>query len=160
MKKYCLIFELFFACHCAFSQNYSSAAVSDSIHAQLDMLGYDSLSNYLETFYTSGGDLYTYLGQIPGGQFKAISHTEGPNVFRFGDETLDRAWHEFEITNWLSGETGTNYTGYACDGILIKTCTITISGDTWDGSATSDVDALARAFLKFLEDPDFATYLQ
>jgi len=138
----------------------TSAAVSDSILTQLDALGYDSLIDTHNSFYDSNGDLYVYFTQISGKQFRAISHTVAPAVFLFTDNTLTRAWHEYEIDNWLSGATGTNYEGYGFAGSPVITCTITISGDTWTGMALNNTDALGLAFYHFLLDPDFATYLQ
>lgn len=147
-----------------FGQN-TNPAVSDSIWTQLDALGYDSLVQTYDSFYDDNGDLYVYLIQIPGGQFKAISHTLEPNVFSFTDNTLTKSWHSLEMDNWLLGATGTNYEGYGCSGTVIQSCTITISGDTWTGEVTSAdtaerVNALGLAFYHFLIDPDFATYLQ
>lgn len=159
MKKYIFILPAIFLYFAGVCQT-TNAAVSDSIDNQMSVLGYDTLIQPLETFYTSGGDLYVYFSQVSGGQFKALSHSVAPNVFKFNDFTLTKSWHVYEVDNWLLGATGTNYGGYSCSGGGTRTCTITISGDTWNGSSTNDSDALGLAFYHFLLDPDFATYLQ
>ena len=95
----------------------TDADVSDSIHVALVALIADtSIINVsekiiepLETFRDSNGVVYLDVGQISGGQFKAVSQSADPNVFRFDDDSLIKAWHIYEIDNWLSGYTGTNY---------------------------------------------------
>lgn len=140
---------------------YTSPAVSDSINAALVDLSYDTLVQPYQAFYDSQSDLYVYISQVSGAQFLALSHSVGPNIFKFNHTDLIRAWHNYEIDNWILGATGTNYEGYSCETVIInRECTITISGDTWRGTASGDDDALGLAFYHFLIDPDFATYLQ
>jgi|JI9StandDraft_1071089.scaffolds.fasta_scaffold06844_3 hypothetical protein len=146
----------------------TDADVSDSIHVALVALIADtSIINVsekiiepLETFRDSNGVVYLDVGQISGGQFKAVSQSADPNVFRFDDDSLIKAWHIYEIDNWLSGYTGTNYEGYEFTGSGTITCTLTISGDTWTGIAANNTDAFGLAFYHFLIDIDFATYIQ
>jgi hypothetical protein len=142
----------------ATAQN-SNEVISDSIRAGLAALLYDSVPETHNVFW-KGGIEYVYLSQIAGGQFRAISSTNRPDVFKFNDATLVRAWHVYEIDTWLSGTFDTNYEGYVCsDAGILRTCTITISGDDWTGTSTDDWDAMGRAFYALLFDPDFATYL-
>lgn len=137
----------------------TNAAVSDSIHTALAALEYDTTIQPIESFYDANGNLYTYIAQVAGEQFKAISHTEGPNVFKFADETLNKSWHIFETYTWLAGNLGANFEGYAFAGSPTVTCTLTVSGDTWTGDGANNTDALGMAFYHFLIDPDFLTYL-
>lgn len=142
----------------ATAQN-SNETISDSIRMGLAALLYDSLPETHNVFWRDGIE-YVYLSQIAGAQFRAISHTERPDVFRFNDPALIRAWHVYEVDNWLTGTFDTNYEGYECSTIgAYRSCTITISGDDWTMTATDDWDALGRAFYLLLFDPDFATYL-
>ena len=152
----------------SFGQN-TTLAVSDSIENQIATLisatvltepPYTKIVQPYETFYNTEGVIYVYLAQIAGSQFKAISHEAEPSCFRFDDTNLIKAWHVYEIDNWLSGATGTNYEGYGFTGFPTITCTLTISRDTWTGVALTETDALGLAFYHFLLDPDFATYLQ
>lgn len=146
----------------------TDADVSDSIHVALVAHIADSsiinvsekIIEPLETFRDSNGVVYIDIGQISGAQFKAVSQSSDPNVFRFDDDSLIKAWHIYEIDNWLSGYTGTNYEGYEFTGAGTITCTITISGDTWTGVALNNTDAFGLAFYHFLIDIDFETYLQ
>lgn len=139
----------------------TNSAVSDSMHTALSALEYDTAIQPLECFYDANGNLYTYIAQVAGEQFKAISHTEGPNVFKFSDETLHRSWHIFEMYTWLLGSTGSNFEGYEFSGSPPSvSCTLTISGDTWIGEGANNTDALGMAFYHFLIDPDFLTYLE
>lgn len=139
---------------------YTGAAVSDSIETGLTDLAYNTTLQTNEVFLDSLGNLYTYIGQVPGKQFLAIGPSGVPNLFKFNDTSVLRVWHEFEIDNWLLGATGSNYEGYSFSGIGTITCTITISGDDFTGDALTNTDAFGMAFYNFLIDPDFATYLQ
>ncbi len=150
----------------AFGQN-TTLAVSDSIHVGLVGVVNDTIVSPSDTlvqstqaFYANGGRLYLYVAQIAGGQFRAVSDAVETNVFKFNDPTLIRAWHLYEIDNWITGATGTNYGGYSFSGSGPYTCTLSVSGDTWTGSASTQTDALGLAFYHFLIDPDFETYLQ
>lgn len=161
MKPLLFLFLPFLAA----AQN-TSVSVSDSIHLALVALANDTLVNTndtliqpIESFY-SGSTIYVYLAQVAGGQFKGISHSAEPNIFKFNDPALVKTWHVYEIDNWLSGYTGTNYGGFVFSGVGTITCTLTVSGDTWTGIATNETDAFGRAFYSFLFDPDFETYLQ
>ena len=145
----------------------TSAAVSDSIRSAMVALVddaslgvHDTIIQPLESFYTTTGRLYVYVAQVAGGQFKALCDSDQPNIFKFNDPSLVRAWHIYEIYNWLTGETGTNYSGYGFTGSGTITCTLTISSDTWTGVASNETDALGLAFYHFLIDPDFETYQQ
>jgi hypothetical protein len=142
----------------AAAAQHTNETISDSIRVGLATLGYDSLVETHNVFWRDGIE-YVHLSQIAGGQFRAISHTDRPDVFRFNEPDIIRAWHVYEVDSWLTGTFDTNYEGYSCSGIGTRTCRITISGDTWDGVATDDWDALGRAFYLLLFDPDFATYL-
>lgn len=150
----------------SFGQN-TTFAVSDSIHVGLVCVVNDTLVSPSDTliepiqaFYANGGRLYLYVAQIAGGQFRAVSDAVEPNVFKFNDPTLIRAWHIYEIDNWITGATGTNYGGYSFSGSGTITCTLTVSSDTWTGVASNDTDALGLAFYHFLIDPNFSIYLQ
>lgn len=165
MKKYIFILLSIFL-HTIVTGQITSNAVSDSIRSAMiiqarDTLlpGTDTLIQTLETFYSSG-DVYVHIGQVAGGQFKAVSHSVVPNIFKFNDTSLKKAWHIYEIDNWLSGATGTNYGGYSFSGIGTITATLTISGDDFTGLALNNTDALGMAFYHFLLDPDFETYLE
>ena len=145
----------------------TSAAVSDSIRAAMVALVddaslgvHDTIIQPHQTFYKSAGLIYLYIAQVAGGQFVAVSDSDPPNVFKFNDPSLVRAWHIYEIDNWLTGEAGTNYSGYAFAGSGTITCTLTISSDTWTGIASNETNALGLAFYHFLIDPDFETYQQ
>lgn len=150
----------------SFGQN-TTFAVSDSIHVGLvgavnDTLApaSDTLVQSIQAFYANGGRLYLSVAQIAGGQFRAVSDAVETNVFKFNDPTLIRAWHLYEIDNWLTGATGTNYGGYSFTGAGPYTCTLTVSAHTWTGSASTQTDALGLAFYHFLIDPSLSTYLQ
>lgn len=141
------------------SAQNTNETISDSIRAGLSALLYDSLVETHNVFWKDGVE-YVYLSQIAGGQFRAISHSNRPDVFKFNDPDIVRAWHIYEIDTWLTGTFDTNYEGYVCSTIgLYRSCTITISGDDWTMTATDDWDALGRAFYTLLFDPDFTTYL-
>lgn len=158
-----LLFPLFLS-----AQN-TSVAVSDSIRLALSDLildtvitspPFDTIIQPLESFYDTNNDIYVYVAQVSGGQFKALSHSIQPNVFKFDNGDLVKAWHVYEIENWILGATGTNYQGFSFTGSGPYMCTLTISGDTWIGYATDETNALGRAFYNFLFDPAFSTYLQ
>lgn len=160
-----LVFSILFLPSVLAAQ-FSNEAVSDSINSGLVALSYDTLIQPYQAFWASG-DLYLYLSQISGKQFlalraeDAITQPGGFNIFRFNETEILRSWHNYEIDNWILGATGTNYEGYTCSTVVVaRVCTITISGDTWEGTASSDDNALGLAFYHFLIDPDFATYLQ
>jgi hypothetical protein len=143
----------------AFGQN-TSAAVSDSINAGLVALSYDTTIQTNDVFRDLNGDLYTYISQISGGQFRAIGPAGVPSVFRFDEAGIIRAWHQYEVDNWILGATGTNYTFIGTTGTGPFNTTITISGDDFTGTGSTESDAVGMAFYHFLIDPDFATYLQ
>lgn len=84
----------------------------------------------------------------------------GPQIFKFGDTRNRRAWHPYEIDNWLTGAAGSNYEGYSSSGLGTITTTITIDGDTWHATESKEPDALAHAFYRFLIDPNFSNYLE
>lgn len=140
----------------------SDFAVSDSIWYTLDTLGYDSLIQVTDSFY--GDDsvtIYTAVFQMSGSSFKGLSDSALPEIFAFGDISLTRCWFLREISNWIIGNTGTNYGSIdLIDFGGGRKCTITVSGDTWEGQALDDTNALARAWFQFLIDPDFLTYIQ
>lgn len=140
--------------------DYSSPALSDSIAIAMDSLGYDTLMQLApgQAFWDLNDSLFVYITQISGGQFVGLSHT-GPQVFKFGDTRNRRAWHPYEIDNWLAGTTGSKYEGYVSSDFGTVTTTITVSGDTWQSTEDKEADAFAHAFYKFLIDPNFATYL-
>ena len=138
---------------------FTDAAVSDSINAGLVALAYDTTIQTHNVFYDTLGDLHTHISQISGKQFIAIGPAGVPAVFKFDAAGIIRAWHEYEIENWISGTFGANYEGYSFSGTVTITCTITISGDTWDGVAGNSTDAFGLALYHLLIDPDFATYL-
>lgn len=151
---------IFFLLPVCVKAQHTSAPVCDSINAGLVALSYDTLVQTYDVFRDSGGDLYTYLQQVSGKQFLCLKSDGTPEVFRFNQSGLKKAWHEYEIDNWISGATGANYSGYSFSGTVTITCTITISGDDFTGEASNNTDAFGLAFYHFLIDPDFATYLE
>lgn len=138
----------------------SDFAVSDSIWNQLHVLGRDSFIEITQSFYDSNAVIYTAIFSVAGSAFKGLSSDAEPQWFAPNDETLTRCFVFREIDNWIGGNCSTNYTGTTFSNLGAgRQATITISGDTWQGVALDDTNAFARAFLQFLLDPDFATYL-
>lgn len=143
----------------------TSSAVSDSIQAGIfDRVADTSIINavektiqVLETFWYNG-DVYVNIGNISGSQFKGISATADPNVFKYDDTSLVKAWHIYEIGTWLEGY-ALNYSGYSFAGIGTITCTLTIDGDPFYGDGSNNTDALGMAFYHFLIDPTFSSHL-
>jgi len=140
----------------------SDFAVSDSIWYTLDTLGYDSLIQVTDSFYdTDSVTVYTAVFQMSGASFKAVSDTQKPQIFAFANSDLTKCWALREMSNWIEGTTGTNLGSIdIIDFGGGRKCTITVSGDTWEGQALDDTNALARAWFQFLIDPDFLTYIQ
>lgn len=150
---------------------FTNKAVSDSINAGIvalhDTLNFDTTIQTYQVFYDSTEILYIYLNQIAGKQFISIRAddatlpTGGFDVHLFYEPGIIRSWHQYEIDTWVLGAVGTNWEGYTCSTVgPNRECTMTVSGDTWTGTAGNDENALGLAFYHFLIDPDFATYLQ
>ena len=156
-----LIFIFAMVC-CAKAQaqtEFCSPAIADSIHLGMIALVNDTLASpddtlvqVLDVFYDANDSLFINLGQLPGGYFRAISHNNKPESFKFVTTGIRKAWDNREIDIWLSGWTS-NYSGYSCiDDSSNRNCTITISATKWDATSTDDTQALGLAFYHFLID--------
>lgn len=149
----------------------TSWAISDSIAAQLDALGYDSLIHVTENAWKIvDGDtsVYSIVYQTPGGGYMGISNSAKPSWLRVGDTNIKKCWTFIEIDSWLSGNCS-GYTGVSfTDALGTTSATITIDGDTWQGraytsqfsgAANLQIQAFGRALLNFIFDENFSTYV-
>ena len=169
MKK--IIFGLLLLYVCRLDAQVTSWAISDSIAAQLDALGYDSLihvTNNVWKIVDGDTSVYSVTYQTPGGGYMGISNSHVPTWLRVGDTDIKRCWTFIEIDNWLTG----NCSGYEGVGFVdafgTTSATITISGDTWQGRAYTSqftgtenlkVQAFGRAILNFFFDENFGDYV-
>lgn len=147
-------------------------SISDSIGAQLDLLGYDSLPRTLDNVWlVRDGDtsVYSLTYQISGRAWMAISNTARPTWVRFGDARAKKCYTFVELDNWLTGNCPTGYQGttFAAD-LFSTSATIIISGQTWigqyqntegAGQTNRELQAMGRAFLKLIHDENFSSYL-
>lgn len=137
-------------------------AVSDSVWTQLDALGYDSTIQITNSFY--GEDettVYTAIFQIPGELIRSLSHTGEPPATVLVGSTYTRAWTKEEVEHWIESETGSNFEGIVYTTVASsQRATITLSGDNFQALGPDKVTAVTRAWLLFLTDEDFLTYLE
>ena len=139
----------------------TSVSVSDSIKIAWVALEYDTTIQHLETFRDSNSILYTNVGALSGKLFRGVSHSDPPQSFVVNVKKLTRAWHIGEMENWISGTCGTNFTNLAFTSLGSgRRCTITVSGENFQGTALNDTDAMGRACYTLLFDPDFPTFIQ
>lgn len=160
MKMRVLVILLFASL--SVSAQVAPFAVSDSIWTQLDALGYDSTIQITNCFY--GADestVYTAIFQIPGELIRSISHLDAhPATVQVGS-TFVRAWTIEEMEHWIESETGSNFGSIVYNTLgASQRATITISGDPFQALGPDNITALARAWLVFLLDEDFATYIE
>lgn len=145
----------------AMEAQVTSVSVSDSIKIAWVALEYDTTIQHLETFRDSNSILYTNVGALSGKLFRGVSHSDPPQSFVVNVKKLTRAWHIGEMENWISGTCGTNFTNLAFTSLGSgRRCTITVSGENFQGTALNDTDAMGRAFYTLLFDPDFPTFIQ
>ena len=146
-------------------------SISDSISVQIDALGYDSLLHVTDNVWKIvDGDIsvYTLVYQVSGGGYMGISNSAKPSWMRVGDTSVKKCWTFIELDTWLSGNCS-GYTGVSFATDLTGTsATITIDGDTWigevlnteaSGATNREVQAFGRAFLLFMYDENFSTYV-
>jgi hypothetical protein len=154
-------FLFFFIFSTPVCSQVTSISVSDSVKIAWIDLEYDTLIQHLETFRDSNNIIYTNVGSLSGKLFRGISHSDPPQSFIVNVKKLTRAWHIYEMENWISGTCGTNFTSLTFSNAGSgRQCTITVSGENFQGTATNDTDAMGRAFYSLLFDPDFPTFIQ